>query len=85
MIMGNGYTLFEINNWQVGCLTYELLTGVKPFDAKDKDTRLTIRKIMREEVQFDASHCKYLSKEARNLLVRLLDKTPNNRMQLEEA
>lgn len=63
MLNTGGYNLTDVNNWQLGCVLFELLTGYKPFDANDKDTRLTVAIIKNEPPNF--SKAENLSKEAK--------------------
>lgn len=65
--------------WCVGILTYELLTGKAPFEAKTE--KMTQKRIKGAKIVFPS----YLSRVARDFVKSFLYKNPGDRMSLEEA
>jgi serine/threonine protein kinase len=73
MIQKAGHST-SIDCFSLGSLLYELLTGSPPF--YDEDLDVMFWKIQNEPLQIP----KFLTPEAKDLLVRLLDKDPNSRL-----
>ena len=65
--------------WCVGILTYELLTGKAPFEAKNQ--KITEEKIKRGIIRFPH----YISPQAEDFISAFLQKNPKKRMTLEQA
>lgn len=62
-----------VDFYTLGCLTYELLVGVPPFFSED-------RVEMSREIMFGKLHIpSYISDEARDLLMWLLNRDPKLR------
>lgn len=66
----------KVDLWSLGVLCYEFLVGKPPFEA-DGHTE-TYRRISRVDLRFPA----YVSEGARDLISKLLQKNPNNRLPL---
>lgn len=64
----------------LGCIVYAMLTGNLPFD--DKRTKELIKKICEEEVQFPPDLV--LSDEIKDLIRRMLNKNPEERITVYE-
>ena len=78
----NGSYDMKCDLWSIGVIMYFLLSGKLPFYAKSDD--LLISKILQSQPCF----CKdwnSISKEARDLVSRLLCKFPAKRIKIEEA
>lgn len=73
LLLGQGYTK-TVDWWTLGVLLYEMLTGLPPF--YDENTNEMYRKILQEPLQFPGD----IDKDARALLVRLLDRDPAKRL-----
>uniref|UniRef100_A0AC35TRK2 Aurora kinase n=1 Tax=Rhabditophanes sp. KR3021 TaxID=114890 RepID=A0AC35TRK2_9BILA len=68
-----------IDNWAVGVLCYEFLHGRPPFETED--TKSTYQLIMGPTYSFDPK----VSKDAQELISRLLVKIPGDRMSLDDV
>ena len=79
VISGAGHS-YEVDIWAVGIIIYTLLVGKPPFETRDVKT--TYGKIKKAEFSFP-DNCK-ISKEARNLIKRILVLDPKKRPRLNE-
>lgn len=75
MLKKEGHTL-AVDNYCLGVLLYELVTGLPPFYSKDINK--IYASILNDPVTFPSNV--ELSKELKDLLVRLLAKNPGNRI-----
>ncbi|WFD18393.1 non-specific serine/threonine protein kinase [Malassezia caprae] len=73
LLLGRGYTK-AVDWWTLGVLLYEMLTGLPPFFSEDVNEMY--RKILHEPLTFPAD----VRPDARNLLVRLLQRDPAQRL-----
>lgn len=79
MVHGDKYDS-HTDNWTIGILTYEFLTGRPPFEKRSKiDTLNSI--VSGKELNLPD----YLSAEARDFISKFLLQEPGARMELEEA
>jgi serine/threonine protein kinase len=60
--------------WSFGCIVFEMLAGLPPFYNENKNKMY--RAIMNEEIRFPDG----MSAEARDLIARLLDRNPKQRI-----
>lgn len=74
MLQGNGYGL-ATDFWAFGCIIYEMLTGHPPFMNSSKP--ILYRLIKYTDPKLDYT---FLSAEAVDLLTKLLDKNPLQRL-----
>ena len=81
VLLGN-YTL-KADMWSLGVVTYMLLCGAKPFWAHKK--KRIVEKIMRAHVKMKEPNWKFISKEAKDFVMLLLQKDPAKRPTAEEA
>jgi len=69
---------YHVDIWSLGILTYEFLTAGPPFTGKNHDE--TYNKINKLEIRFPD----YISEDARDFILRILQKEPKDRMPLSE-
>ena len=65
--------------WSLGVLTYEFLVGKPPFETESNNE--TYKKITRVDVKYPA----HVSTEAKDLISRLLRKSPSERLELDKV
>lgn len=73
----------KCDNWSIGVIMYLLLCGSLPFNAKSED--LIIHRILHSEVHYDYNIWAKISPEGRDLVQRLLTKSSECRISMEEA
>lgn len=79
MVQGDKYDS-HTDNWGIGILTYEFLTGRPPFEKRSKiDTLNSI--VSGKELKLPD----YLSGEAKDFICKFLLQEPGARMELEQA
>ena len=79
-IVANEKYDYSVDIWSLGILLYELLMGYSPFKSK-KDKNI-MRKIKIHDLYFDKN--KQLSEDCINLIKRLLDINPKNRLKIKD-
>ena len=79
-VMGNGRYGKEIDCWSIGVILFILLSGSPPFDVSAGFDAVASAKVIFYEDQW-----KHISKEARDLVRRLLEKDANKRMSVKDA
>ena len=83
MIKGKKYNGLLIDLWACGIILFAMLCGYLPFD--DKDNNILFRKILQCKVEFPDESETFLSKEAKDLILRILTPEPSKRIKLEEV
>lgn len=78
LLLAHGYTKV-VDWWTLGVLFYEMLTGLPPFF--DENTNDMYRKILQEPLRFPDD----MDREARSLLIGLLDRDPVKRLGVNGA
>lgn len=73
LLIGKGYTK-AVDWWTLGVLFYEMLTGLPPFF--DTDTNEMYRKILQDPLRFPDD----MDREAKSLLIGLLERDPKKRL-----
>mmetsp|Transcript_25244 Transcript_25244/g.22249 ORF Transcript_25244/g.22249 Transcript_25244/m.22249 type:complete len:282 (+) Transcript_25244:387-1232(+) len=72
VFQGRGYDM-RVDWWSLGCVMYELLIGRPPFNGKDREE-------IEKSIKYDRPEMKgYLSRNAQDLLKKLMHKNPNQR------
>lgn len=69
--------------WSFGCIIYALLSGSLPFDHESQ--KETIKMTLNKKLEFDLPCWKDYSAECKDILVRLLDKDPSQRINLKNT
>lgn len=69
----------KVDVWALGVLTYELLVGSPPFEEDTKE--LTYKRIIKRDLRFPDQ----VSPHARDLISRLLEYDPQNRIPLKDV
>lgn len=67
--------------WGLGCMLYTLLVGKPPFDSENGGIKSTLNKVLTSNFTLPS----YLSAEAKDLLNRLLQKNPSERITLNQV
>ena len=75
----SGPLYFKVDLWSLGVLTYEFLVGKPPFEAESNNE--TYKLITRVEVKYPP----HVSTEAKDLISRLLRKSPSDRLTLDQV
>jgi len=78
MIEGNLHDE-KVDLWSLGVLTYEFLVGKPPFEAENNSE--TYKRICRVDLRFPS----HVSEDARDLIIKLLRKNPEDRLSLDKV
>jgi serine/threonine protein kinase len=70
--------------WAIGCILYGMVCGELPFQGKDNKEKLIAESIVKGEFNFPADVSKKLSKEIKDLIKKILNVNPINRLTLNE-
>lgn len=82
ILKGQNYD-YCIDVWSLGVIFYVLLSGTLPFEADSQDD--TANLIIESELQFGAPKWKKLDKRARKLVEKMLQKSIDKRIQLDDV
>ena len=73
----------SVDIWSLGVTTFFLLTGFHPFDSHDQQELL--KKIVRQDPDYDAEEWKNVSSEAMDLVKKLLTKDKEKRIEIDQV
>ena len=73
-----------VDLFSLGVITYLMLSGSLPFDDKKSEEEIA-RKTVNEDPPYKGSIWKTISKEAKDFIKGLLQKNPEERMNIKEA
>ncbi len=79
-VKGDGRYGKEIDCWSIGVILFILLSGSPPFDVS-----AGFESVANAKIVFYEDHWKQVSLEARDLVLRLLEKDPRRRMSVKNA
>lgn len=73
--------------WSAGIMMYQLLTGKFPFweNVRDCTLQQVWKSILTERIDYDAAELSHLSRNARDLLRKMLHRDPTRRISANEA
>ena len=77
----------KIDNWAVGILSYELLTGASPFDPASggqADPNSIYKNIRNVDLCFNENYEKHVSAQAKDFIGSILKVEPSKRLSLVE-
>jgi serine/threonine protein kinase len=78
----NGYYDFRCDMWSVGVLVYCLLGGYLPFEGNVKEIA---KKVLKGKYKFHVEYWRSVSIPAKEMIARMLQVDPNNRLSAQEA
>ena len=79
IISGKSYSGDKVDAWSSGIILYAMLNGHVPFDGEDTDA--TLRLVLKGEYYLSKE---LLSLEARDLIQRILQANPENRIRIDQ-
>ncbi len=82
MLQGNGHDK-SVDIWSLGILAYEFLTGSPPFMSDDLNVKIVLQHIVEANIKFPAEFG--ISAEAKDLVMRLLQRDPAHRISLADV
>merc|ERR1712003_503717 len=81
--MGYG---FAVDCWSAGCILYALLVGYPPFDFDDEhNIKVLSAQVQFEEIEFEPEYWNGISKDAIDLILKLLERDPKKRFTAKQA
>uniref|UniRef100_A0A8C9HLW5 Protein kinase domain-containing protein n=1 Tax=Piliocolobus tephrosceles TaxID=591936 RepID=A0A8C9HLW5_9PRIM len=81
----NGYDSEKADVWSLGIILYAMLFGFLPYDNEEKDINEAYQEILKSKLTYPKSKINKISIHARNLLTKMLNVNPYNRLSLDEV
>ncbi len=79
MLIGNGHD-YTVDWWALGILIYEMIVGIPPFFHKNKNKMYHFIKESKVNFPDPERHKIFVSDNAKDLILRLLDKNKKTRL-----
>ena len=83
ILIGKKYD-YKVDIWSLGCVAFLLLSGVLPFDDEHSELEIK-RKTIQNELKFNKSVWKGVSKEAKDFVKGMLNKKSEKRIDIQKA
>jgi calcium-dependent protein kinase len=74
---------FQCDVWSLGIIFYILLCGYPPFEGDNN--KEIFKRVMTQEVEFDPAEWSHISQEAKNLILKMLQRDQNKRIHLSDV
>ena len=79
IISEQGYVPYPVDIWSAGVVLYSLLKGKMPFKAQN------LKDLYKKILSFDKQYIEGVSKNANDLIYKLMEKNPNKRFNIDDA
>lgn len=80
----SGYGL-KVDIWALGVIVYVLLCGYPPFSNPTGDQEKLFDLILSAEYDFPEEHWEFISEDAKNIIIRMIEPDTDMRLSAEEV